>query len=127
MKQYSEPTTVGLKSEAHEKLKELKESGEFGEMTDAYRFAIALALFKGADPGGARSGTWTTVFNVGSLDPDGSLFTAVETLRNPDLDEPVWRTAERLADWGIEELCRLQSQGRLPIADLLAEAAEGSA
>ncbi len=123
MRQPLKPTTVGLPQSAHEKLKELKESGEFGEMSDAYRFAIALALFRGADPGGGREGTWTTVFNVGSLDPDGSLFTAVQTLRGATLEEPVWRTAERLAYWGIEVLHGMLQKGNLPIADLLRDAA----
>lgn len=124
MKRYDEPTTVGLSNDAHDKLKELKESGEFAEMTDAYRFAIALALFRGADPGRGRQGSWTTVFNVGTLDSDGSLFTAVETLRSSELDEPVWKTAERLADWGVEELHRMMKSGKLPVAKLLREAAD---
>jgi hypothetical protein len=123
MKRYDEPTTVGLTNDAHEKLSEIHESGEFDQKMDVYRFAIALALFRGADPGLSRQGSWTTVFNVGSLDQDGGVFTAVATLRSADLDEPVWRTAERLAAWGIEELHRMLKRGKLPISELLREAA----
>lgn len=126
MKRHNEPTTVGLSRDGHDRLKELQGSGEFEEMADAYRFAIALALYRNADPGTSREGSdWTTIFNVGSLDADGSLFTAVEALRNRDLDEPVWKTAERLAAWGVDELHRLlQQKGKLPLSELLQEAAE---
>jgi hypothetical protein len=117
----SEPITIGLSHAAHGKLQRLKEDGHFTEMTDGYRFAIALAIAHGVSVpklGGSR----TTIFNVGSLDPDRSIHLAVSALRE-DSDEPVYRTAERLAEWGVEELFRrVEEQGRLSVAEILAEA-----
>ena len=39
-----EPSTVGLTKAAHDKLKRFKDDGCFGELQDAYRFAISLAV-----------------------------------------------------------------------------------
>jgi len=117
MSSESEPTTIGLSDSAHIKLKRLKEDGYFGDMIDAYRFAIALALSRGSI---SEKGTRKTVFNVGTLDPDKSLYYAINALRE-DKDEPVYRTAERLAEWGIEEMFRLAEEGNLILSDLLAE------
>jgi hypothetical protein len=62
-----------------------------------------------------------TIFNVGTLDPDRSIFEAVSALR-PNLDEPVYRTAERYAEWGVEELVRLRSSGEIEFGPLLKDA-----
>jgi len=112
-----EPTTIGLSDSAHIKLQRLKEDGYFGDMIDAYRFAIALALSRGEI---AEKGTRKTIFNVGTLDPDKSLYHAISALRE-DEDEPVYRTAERLAEWGVEEMYRLAEEDDLSLGDLLAE------
>ncbi len=45
-----EPSTVGLTKAAHDKLKRFKDDGCFGELQDAYRFAISLAVAQGIDP-----------------------------------------------------------------------------
>ena len=116
-----EPITIGLSQTAHGKLQRLKEDGYFAEMADGYRFAVALALAHGVSVprlGGSR----VTIFNVGSLDPDRSVHIAVSALRE-EVDEPVYRTVERLAEWGVDELYRrVQDQGRLSVAEIVAEA-----
>jgi hypothetical protein len=114
-----EPTTVGLTQLGHERLKQLKSSGYFAEMTDAYRFAIALALAHGGIAEPAARGT---IFNVGSLDPDRSIYQAISALA-PEKGEPIYKLAERLAEWGLTEMCRQMEQGTLSIATLLSEAA----
>lgn len=114
-----EPTTVGLTAAGHERLQQLKSSGHFAEMADAYRFAIALALAHGAI---AESATRGTIFNVGSLDPDRSIYQAIAAL-SLEKGEPIYRLAERLAEWGVSEMWRQMEQGTLSTATLLREAA----
>jgi hypothetical protein len=115
-----EPTTIGLSDTGHRKLQSLKEEGHFREMTDAYRFSIALALAHGVKPVDVKSGK-KTIFNVGTLDPDGSVYAAISALQETD-DGPIWRVAEGLAEWGVEELCKLSKNGDIVFGELLLEA-----
>jgi hypothetical protein len=110
---------VGIAKSAHPKLQRLKEDGHFNEMVDAYRFAVALALAHG----GATSdfSERQNLFNIGTLDPDRSLHTAVATLRQ-QTSESVYKTVERLATWGVEELDRRSQRGMLSFAEILGEA-----
>jgi hypothetical protein len=114
-----EPVNVGIGKSTHPKLQRLKEDGHFSEMLDAYRFAIGLALAHGGAT--ADFSERQNLFNIGTLDPDRSLYTAVATLRQPT-DEPVYKTVERLATWGVEELDRRSQRGMLSFADILGEA-----
>lgn len=114
----TEPTTIGLSEATHGKLKRLKEEGHFAEMADAYRFAIALALAYGVTPN-TVSGS-RTIFNVGTLDPDKNLYAAVRALRL-DTDEPVYRTAEKLAEWGVEEIFKMAEGGEITYTKLFKE------
>ena len=116
----NEPTTIGLSDGAHSKLQQLKEENYFAEMADGYRFAIALALAHGASAPAVTGGRGT-IFNVGTLDPDRGIYAAVSALRET-VDEPVYRTAARLAEWGVEELYRRTRDGRFSFADILSEA-----
>ena len=117
----AEPITLGLSREGHRKLKVLKEEGYFGEMTDAYRFAIALALAHGIT--GGPDVSRGTVFNVGTLDPDGSIYFAVKTFAQPE-GEAVYKVVEKLAEWGVETMYRLYEDGTLSVSSLLKEAGE---
>lgn len=114
-----EPVTVGLSESAHAHLVELENDGYFGRMSDAYRFAIALGICHDAWDETDRKRR--TIFNVGTLDPDRSIFEAVSALRT-SFDEPVYRTAERYAEWGVEELVRLRASGEIEFGPLLKEA-----
>jgi Arc/MetJ-type ribon-helix-helix transcriptional regulator len=115
-----EPTTVGLSKEGHEKLQRLKEDGYFGEMADAYRFAVALALANGIETGPSANVQRATIFNVGTLDPDRALSCAVQALMQIS-DEPVYKVVERLADWGVDEMWSQREAGTLSISSLLGE------
>jgi hypothetical protein len=116
-----EPIQVGLSKEGHDKLLRLKEDGHFGDMADAYRFAIALAVAHGASPDDKPLRNGPTIFNIGSLDPDRALYTVIKALFNPQ-SEPVYKVAEKLAEWGVHELYRLSEGGSIPIVDLIEEA-----
>ena len=121
-----EPRTVGLTKAAHDKLKRLEDDGHFGELQDAYRFAISLAVAQGIDPLTISSeGSRTTIFNVSTLDPDQSLKIAINAVY-PDAcqNEAAYKIAERLAEWGIGELAMEASRGDINFVMLLQQANE---
>jgi hypothetical protein len=116
-----EPTTVGLSAAGHDGLARLKEDGYFAEMQDAYRFAIALGLAHGRESSG--SGKRATIFNVGTLDGDRSLYNAVKALAGSS-EEPIYTLAERYAEWGVAEMIAELDRGKLSLSKMLAEADE---
>lgn len=121
-----EPTTVGLSKEAHEELKLLKENGHFAELQDAYRFAISLAIAQGVDPLATSVGSGkATIFNIGTLDGDQSIKLAISSIYSDQCkEEPVYKIAERLAEWGINELAAEASRGEINFIKLLEQAEE---
>lgn len=114
-----EPVTVGLSINAHAHLVSLESEGFFSRMADAYRFAIALGVSHEAMD--LTEHSRKTIFNVGSLDPDRSIYEVVAALRTRS-DEPVYRTVERYAEWGVEELIRLSVSGDIDFGTLLKDA-----
>ncbi len=117
----AEPTTIGLSESAHGKLKWLQEEGHFRDLLDGYRFAIGLALAQGAEPFDVQKRT--TIFNVGTVDPDQSLRRAIEVLLGDRVsDTSVYKMAERLAEWGVNELASQAREGRIDFVELLAQA-----
>jgi hypothetical protein len=92
------PTTIGLSDNAHRALQMFKEEKIFNEMVDGYRFAIALALSKSVSP--PEVPVTQTIFNIGTLDPDRTLYLVVSSLY-PDTEIPTYRIVERLAEWGV--------------------------
>ncbi len=115
----TEPNQIGIGEVAHTKLKRLCEDGYFAQMMDAYRFAIALALANGATPS-EITGSRQNVFGVATIDPDQSLYTAIKMLIKTG-DIPVYRWAERLADWGVMEMSRQVDEGTFDIGQILEE------
>ena len=113
-----EPTNIGLSEATHAKLKRLKEDGHFREMADAYRFAIGLALAQGMIDPPELSST-TTVFGVATIDPDQTLRRGIEAIVGDRLQgKSIYRFAERLADWGIQELSREAERGEINVVAL---------
>ncbi|WP_027582029.1 hypothetical protein [Bradyrhizobium sp. Ai1a-2] len=114
----TEPTMIGLSESTHLKLKRLKEEGHFREMVDGYRFGIGLALAQGILSPPEISST-TTVFSVATLDPDQTLRRGIEAIVGDKLQgKSVYRLAERLADWGIQELAREAERGEINVVGL---------
>src|SRR5438105_12361759 len=120
MNSSSEPTQIGLSEKTHAKLRRLKEDEHFLEMVDAYRCAIALALAHGVEPGEVPVPR-TTIFSVATIDPDRDIATAIRAVMG-NFDTPIYRMAERLAEWGVEELARLAEGGEINFGSILAEA-----
>lgn len=119
-----EPTTLGLSLNAHNKLKWLREEQYFRELLDGYRFAIALALAQGVDPPEIEEKR-TTVFNVGTADPDQSLKQCIQIVMGDRIQgTAVYKMAERLAEWGINELKSQARSGGIDFVALLDQASE---
>lgn len=119
----AEPTTIGLSEGAHEQLKWLQEEKHFRELLDGYRFAIGLALAQGVEPPEVQKRT--TIFNVGTVDPDQSLKRAIEALMGDRVGETsIYKLAERLAEWGVHELASQAKAGRIDFVRLLDQAGE---
>ena len=113
-----ELTTIGASESAHEKLKWLQEEQYIRELLDGYRFAIALALAQGIEPPELQKRT--TIFNVGTVDPDQSIKRSIKALMGDRVqDTAVYKMAERLADWGINELASQAQTGKLDFVNLL--------
>lgn len=109
----SEPTMIGVSEATHAKLQRLKEDGHFKEMADAYRFAIGLALAQGCIPPEIAS---KTVFSVATIDPDQLIKSAIQTILSDKVEGiSIYRMAERLADWGIQELSAQADHGEIDI------------
>lgn len=114
-----EPTNLGLSDQAHSKLKRLYEDGHFLQMVDAYRLGIALALAHGVIPPEPPSPR-ATIFGVATVDPDREMFSAIKLSMDTG-DIPIYRWAERLAEWGINELSRLAEGGEIDFDSLLSK------
>lgn len=122
----AEPTTIGLSEGAHENLKQLQEEQHFRELLDGYRFAIGLALAQGVEPPEIQKRT--TVFNVGTVDPDQSLKRSIEALMGDRVRETsIYKMAERLAEWGVNELVSQAKDGSIDFVELLDQAGKEEA
>lgn len=122
MSTISEPTMIGLTEKAHSGLKRLKEDDHFNQMADAYRFGIALALASGVIPDDVP-GTGT-IFSVGTIDPNKEIYTAIKSLISTG-DVPVYKWAERLAEWGVTELIRRSEAGEIDFASIFEQVEAG--
>lgn len=113
-----EPTTIGLSESTREKLRWLQEKEYFRDLLDGYRFAIGLALAQGVEPPDVQNRT--TIFNIGTFDPDQSLKRSIEALMGDRVREiAVYKMAERLAEWGVNELASQADAGSIDFVKLL--------
>ena len=121
----AEPTTIGLSQGAHNKLKWLQEEKYFRDLLDGYRFAIGLALAQGIDPPEPEIRKRTTIFNVGTVDPDQSLKRCLQVVMGDRIQGvPIYKIAERLAEWGVNELESQARSGGIDFVALLDQVSE---
>lgn len=118
----TEPTMIGLTEKTHAGLKRLREDEHFNQMADGYRFGIALALAAGVIPDELQGAG--TIFSVATIDPNREIYTAIKSLITTG-DTPVYRWAERLAEWGVTELIRRSEVGDIDFASIFKQVEEG--
>lgn len=114
---------LSLSVRAHTKLNLLKEEGHFSEMRDAYRLAIALALSQNIRPPEILPPKASGIYSLSQIDPDQSIALSINFLMDTE-SLPPYRWAERLAEWGVEELSRQSESGQINIVKLIDEASE---
>lgn len=116
----SEPTMIGLSEKTHALLVQMKEDQFLTEMADGYRMGIALALAKKVTPPELPVPR-KTVFSVATIDPDKDLANAIRALSNLE-GGAVYKMAERMAEWGINEIHTMFDGGPIDISTLLRSA-----
>jgi len=92
--------TIGITKANAAPLADLVAAGKFSSEMDAAKFAMAYAIKEGNTQGTTDGAE--TKWNVGSIDPDGSVKSLVEALC-VDVSEP-YRLVEHLMNEGIKML-----------------------
>src|SRR5688572_26914556 len=96
----SDKKTIGVTKGNASALARLVAAGHFGSELDAAKLAMAHAITSGVKTGSAEGAE--TKWNVGSVDPDGSMRSLLQALF-PETEEP-YRLAEYLMNEGIKLL-----------------------
>ena len=99
--------TIGVTKTNAATLADLVATGHFGSELDAAKFAMAYAIKEGVAAGTADGAE--TKWNVGSVDPDGSMRSLLEAMY-PNGTEP-YRLAEHLMNEGIKNLAETLGSG----------------
>lgn len=94
----ADKNTIGVTPKSQKVLDQMTEAGVFAEEQDAAKFAMAIAIRRGAKPGEVTGAS--TKWNVGSFDTDGQLRSMLPILF-PALKTP-YRALESLIDSGLE-------------------------
>lgn len=92
--------TIGVTNDNERLLSDLVASGHFGSELEAAKFAMAVAVKRQTQIGSAEG--VGTKWNVGTVDPDGSLKSVIEALY-PAAPEP-YRLIEYLINEGLKQL-----------------------
>lgn len=114
----SDKKTIGITSANALPLTDLVAAGRFASELDAAKFAMAYSVRNGV-PIGNTDGA-ETKWNVGSVDPDGSIRVLLEALY-PQATEP-YRLLEHLINEGIKLLAPTVAGGK-DLHDVLFESA----
>lgn len=108
--------TIGLTDANKAIMDKVVETAGFWRDMDAARFAFALAVNRGAEPGQVEGAG--TIWNVGSFDDTGELKALIQNLF-PTTDTP-YRALESLVNSGFTLLdAELKANPSLEIEDLL--------
>jgi hypothetical protein len=108
--------TIGLTDVNKAIMDQVVENAGFQYDMDAAKFALALAISRGYEPG--RPEGAKTIWNVGTFDADGELKALVQNLF-PNVDTP-YRAVESLMNIGFGVLANeMKATSGLRIEDLL--------
>jgi len=109
-----ERTTIGLTPESKGTMEKLMPY--FNEQAHAAKFAMALAIQNGIEPG--KTTNIETVWNVGSFDPDRELYNLVVALY-PSSTSP-YTAAEHFVNQGLQLLEQhIEENKNIDIAELV--------
>ena len=120
----SEKTKVSqrLSTDGQRKLQQLKEDLVFIDQVDAYRFSVALGIAYGKQLETTKT---KTIFNIGTVDPNGTLRMVISTLGIMDTSYgDIGKTMENLAEWGIDKLHSEHISGGIDFSSYLNEISE---
>jgi hypothetical protein len=111
-----EPKTIGLTETGKTLLRQLMDRQCFKMEMDAFRFAAALALHRRK-----IMPPLSNVKTIWSVATFGDLYEVTKALREDD-SEAVFKTIERLAEWGLRDLSEmLEENGTIDVPRILEE------
>lgn len=103
----ADKNTIGVTPKAQKILDQMSEDKAFADQMDAAKFAMSIAIRRGAKPGEVTGAG--TKWNVGSFDPNGELRNLLPILY-PDLKTP-YRALESLIDSGLQIVAQEHLKG----------------
>lgn len=116
--------TIGLTLENRSIMERIMDKGLFRDQKDAAMFAMAYAIGQGIPPGSSE-GT-NTIWNVGSLDPDGEIRVLIGNLF-PDTSTP-YRLLEFFVNAGLAHMgARMEKEPGMEITDFLSDSSVAAA
>lgn len=107
-------TTIGLTSTGKKALDVLWDKGWFTTRDSAFKAAVAFAVANGISP--TASGSFETVWNVGTLDRNGDFRETISLLL--ERQDP-WDDIQRLGDAGLRKLAEIAPAADVPTEILL--------
>jgi len=102
--------TIGLTQQGKEALATVKAKGWFRTEMGVFKAAVAYAIANGLQE--TTEGSFTTGWNLGSLDPEGDFEQTCKALL--DVDDDPWDRIRRLADAGIRKLASDAAAAEVP-------------
>lgn len=112
---------IGLSSEMHMKLSEMKDAKLFSEMKDGYRLAVSLAMKKMLNVNDRIISDRKNMYDVGGVDENSIFKNAINTIY-PDEAGKEYKYLEKLADAGVEFLYEnYDKTGSLNLIEILSD------
>ena len=112
---------IGLSSEMHMKLSEMKDAKLFSEMKDGYRLAVSLAMKKMLNVNDRIISDRKNMYDVGGVDENSIFKNAINTIY-PDEVGKEYKYLEKLADAGVEFLYEnYDKTGSLNLIEILSD------
>ena len=110
--------TIGLTTENRSVMDRIMDKGLFRDQKDAAMFAMAYAIEQGIRAGNSEGAN--TIWNVGSLDPDGEIRVLISNLF-PDTSTP-YRLLEFFVNAGLAQMrVRMDNEPGMEMADFLSD------
>ena len=110
--------TIGLTAENRSVMDRIMDKGFFRDQKDAAMFAMAYAIEQGIRAGNSEGAN--TIWNVGSLDPDGEIRVLISNLF-PDTSTP-YRLLEFFVNAGLAQMrVRMDKEPGMEMTDFLGD------